>query len=306
MKCASGAICKGNGQSCIADVECCNNSCLVGMCTGTSSCLLLGEVCSGGQCCSGQCLGSHCTFYNYCRADGEYCDQNSDCCNNICLTSTKRCAVTSGACVPTHQPCSGVRSCCNTMCVDVGLVAGVGYCYPIGGCKTYMDICTKDQDCCSLKCGAPDPKAGGMRRCERYGNCLPPGDVCGGLGASQNCCDGGKAICQKTSTGVSRCWPNYGGACFPDGAECHMSDECCSHLCLPDSTSSTGFRCGAQCIPLGSGTCTTDADCCSPGVCQNGVCLEGGSTCVPLGGPCLITSDCCIGICQGGFCAAPG
>jgi hypothetical protein len=206
--------------------------------------------------------------------------------------------------VVTNEPCTGVRSCCDTLCLDAGLGTGVGYCFAIGGCKTYADTCTKDKDCCSGKCGTPD--AAGLRRCDKVGSCVPDGDVCGGLGASQNCCSGGKDGCHKTITGVSRCVPNFGTTCYGTGHSCSLADECCSFVCTPDPTSPTGFSCNASCIPLGSGTCTTDADCCSGGLCQGGVCKPSGSTCVPVGGKCTSTVDCCFGSCVGGFCSGAG
>jgi hypothetical protein len=202
--------------------------------------------------------------------------------------------------VPTNEPCSGLRSCCNTLCLDDGLGTGSGYCYPIGGCKPYQDYCTKDKDCCSGKCGTAD--SSGLRRCDRVGSCVPDGDVCGGLGASQNCCNGGKSGCHTSSTGVSRCIANYGGACYSAGAACSLGDECCSGICLPDPSSTTGFSCGATCIPLGAGTCTTDADCCTGGLCQSGICQSGGSSCVALGGDCSSTAQCCAGSCASGTC----
>jgi hypothetical protein len=241
------------------------------------------------------CLGGHCSFYNYCHADGDFCQTNTDCCNGLCIAATHRCD-SENSCTPTNEPCGGLRSCCNTVCTDTGL--GTGYCYPIGGCHTYDDFCTQNQDCCSLKCGSPDTY--GLRRCDKL-NCLPDGDVCGGLGASENCCNGGKAVCHKTSTGVSRCQANFGGTCYAIGHSCAFADECCNHLCLPDPNSSTGFSCGTACIPLNQGTCTTDTDCCS-GVCQSGICKYSGTSCVPLGGSCQLTAQCCQGSCYLGTC----
>ena len=161
------------------------------------------------------------------------------------------------------------------------------------------DVCTSDLECCSGSCGTAD--ADGVRRCVRAQNCQPDGDVCGGNGASQNCCNGGKANCVNTSDGVKRCEPNAGGACYPAGHACSLCDSCCSHVCIPGA-STTGFVCAASCVPLNSGTCTADSDCCDGGACQNGVCVPTGTTCTPIGGTCQQTSDCCKGSCVGGFC----
>jgi hypothetical protein len=199
-------------------------------------------------------------------------------------------------CVPINEPCTGLRSCCDTLCVPNNF--GSSYCYPMCGCRPLDDVCTSDVECCSESCGAPD--SFGVRRCAKVGNCLPDGDVCGGLGASQNCCNGGKPNCIKTSDGVSRCLPNEGAACYPAGHPCALCDSCCSHVCLPGAT---GFTCAATCLPIGGSVCTSDSDCCAPGVCQDGVCVQGGPPCAPIGAACMVSSDCCNGSCIGGFCA---
>src|SRR5207237_855787 len=128
----------------------------------------LGEACNS-NCCSQTCLGGHCAWDNWCRSGGDICNVNADCCDGICDPNAHRCDLVS-SCVPTNEPCSGLRSCCNTACVDNGL--GTAFCYPIGGCRAYDDVCTKDADCCSLICDVPD--ALGLRRCSKKGwACLP-------------------------------------------------------------------------------------------------------------------------------------
>jgi hypothetical protein len=231
---------------------------------------------------------------------GDICNANADCCSGICDTAKHRCDAVA-QCVPTNEPCTGLRSCCNTLCVDNGLGLGVGFCYPIGGCRVLNDVCTSDASCCSGKCGAPD--ALGLRRCQNPVNCLADGEVCGGQGASQNCCNGGKSHCVKTVNGVSRCLGTAGGACYQNGQACHFGQECCSGLCLPDASSSTGFSCGTKCVAIGSGTCTSDADCCTGGLCQAGICVQSGQSCSSLGGMCTTSADCCVGGCLNNACA---
>jgi hypothetical protein len=54
-----------------------------------------------------------------------------------------------------------------------------------------------------------------------------------------------------------------------------------------------GFWALAQCIDTGQGTCMYGYECCS-GYCDQGICfMPGGSTCVPIGSACNMTSDCC-------------
>jgi hypothetical protein len=301
LTCSAAGQCTQTGGGCMYNAQCCSNQCTAGTCQGSGGCSTLGESCS--NCCSGTCLGGRCFFYNYCRAGGDLCAQNSDCCDGVCDPSTHRCD-SQTQCVLTNEPCTGLRSCCDTLCVADNF--GSSYCYPMCGCRAVNDVCTSDKQCCTGSCGAPDSL--GLKRCNKMGpltggaNCLADGDVCGGLGASQNCCNGGKSSCRKTSDGVSRCFPTGGGACFAAGVACSLCDQCCSHLCLPNAGSTTGFSCGSMCIPLGSGTCTVDTDCCAGAVCQGGICVTSGETCIGLGGPCMQTSDCCFGACTSNTC----
>ena len=303
LKCSGAKQCVPAGGPCADKVECCGAVCTNGLCvTPNKICSSLGETCPGNNsCCSGVCLGGRCSFFNFCRAGGDICAANGQCCDGVCDPNAKRCGLLT-QCVPTNEPCSGLRSCCNTLCVSDNL--GSSYCYAMCGCRPYNDVCTDHKQCCSGQCGGPDLL--GLRRCERAQNCVPDGDVCGGQGASQNCCTGGKAMCQKTGNGVSRCVPNFGQACYGAGKACSLCDSCCSNVCIPDMNSPTGFACAAMCIPINQGTCTADSDCCAGGVCQKGICVPSGRPCVGLGGSCMFTSDCCVGSCLGGKCVEIG
>jgi hypothetical protein len=126
------------------------------------------------------------------------------------------------------------------------------------------------------------------------------GNICGAgtlldggsvdVNASQNCCDGKKAVCNVDSTGVPRCFgggsidggtatcPNgYTGAdgcCIGSGGVCQFSDQCCSNaLCLP--------------APDGGAFLTCQSPSCSP---VGTRCDQGGVTCCP-GTQCLATSE---------------
>jgi hypothetical protein len=107
-----------------------------------------------------------------------------------------------------------------------------------------------------------------------------------------------------------------------------VPEECCSHVCVANPNSPTGYACVGACLPLsgqdcssmscGAGTvcvnnlcvnqppCSADADCCNGATCQNGNCVSTGQSCVQLGGSCTNNSDCCNGNCAGGFCARTG
>jgi hypothetical protein len=299
LLCSTAKQCvKANG-ACQSNAECCGNVCTNKVCTEPNgNCAILGETCaSNNSCCSGVCLAGRCSFFNFCRAMGDICGADADCCDGVCDPNAHRCD-SAQMCVTTNEPCTGLRSCCDTLCVPTGF--GTSYCYPMCGCHAYDDVCTSDKQCCSGSCGAPDNL--GLRRCARAQNCQPDGDVCGGNGASQNCCSGGKANCQKTGDGVSRCVPNFGMACFGAGHACSLCDSCCSNVCLPDANSVTGFSCAASCIPLNQGTCTADSDCCPGGVCQEGKCVPSGQGCAGLGAACQQNADCCLGTCIAGKC----
>jgi hypothetical protein len=85
-----------------------------------------------------------------------------------------------------------------------------------------------------------------------------------------------------TETGLAE-----GGSCKPDQASCASYTECCSAAC----------SLAGKCCELGMAPCMTNADCCSAraGVCQGGFCA-----CVPTGGQCINSVDCCSRNCQQG------
>jgi len=269
---------------------------------------------------------------NFCRADGDLCQLDTDCCNHSCDPTTGRCRA-AGSCAEQNDPCGGVRSCCDTLCVPNS--QNLGYCTAIGGCRVQGEPCVADLDCCSdyvngtLHPGACAADSSGVKRCQKMTPCLADGEVCGGQGASQNCCaaQGNQKNCWPTSSGVSRCFAK--GVCLDAGTAanptpCTVPDECCSGICVPNPNSPTGFGCQGACLPVGGQACsamtcgaglscvnnvcvddppcTADADCCTGGQCQNGTCVTTGQTCSPIGGTCKSTADCCEGTCTGGFC----
>jgi hypothetical protein len=221
------------------------------------------------------------------------------------------CAAT-GACAVAGEPCgtegfSG--SCCTTACLDA-TGSGTATCQPLGGCRVQDEPCTSDAQCCSGGCEARGTAADGrpLMRCANTGSCVPGGEVCGGAGATSNCCPngGGDTGCEPATTGVRRClggddtctlpthectsteecctdtYPDIecsvgrGGAmicCLPDGAECDFGDVCCGGICTPGADGV--LRCGDMCIPDG-GACTAAADCCGCACVSDGA---GGMAC---------------------------
>jgi len=350
-------LCKQEGVDCAGDAECCTGVCS-GTCQGLSSCGTLGELCNGDTaCCSGLCLGSpgRCAFNSVCRANEDVCSTSAECCNGVCDKSLANARTGTcrkeNACNASNEPCGGTRSCCGTLCVQSGF-NGTGLCMPVGGCRVLGEVCTVrtgynypttplSTECCSGSCDFADNDhtVPTLYRCAKRTACLQPGEICGGQGASNNCCESAELGCQPTIDGLMRCSP----FCRSAGAECYFfSDECCSHICVPDprclaspplpGCSSTGFQCSGECLPItgqactgdpGQGTCaddlmyctggvctnnppcTSDSDCCSSGRCQNGNCVM-GNACSPLGGSCNTPADCCDGDCIGGTCQIGG
>jgi len=61
----------------------------------------------------------------------------------------------------------------------------------------------------------------------------------------------------------------------------------------------------AACVPLG-GACTVSIDCCTGDVCLGNVCTDQPPTCVPDGAKCSASAPCCFGTCQSGICSSKG
>src|SRR5581483_7887222 len=142
------------------------------------------------------------------------------------------------------------------------------------------EVCTANSQCCSGLCTFAD-NTNTLKRCAKNGSCLKDGEVCGGQGASQNCCN---SDCKTTSIGVKRCFG--GAACKAAGASCTQCDDCCSHVCAPNGGSPTGFSCAATCLPLAGMSCNAPGDCGSPLL------------------TCTTNADCCVGTCVFGFCGS--
>src|SRR5205814_1775118 len=110
-------------------------------------------------------------------------------------------------------------------------------------------------------CGAADSL--GLRRCQNPPSCQPPGEVCGGLGATQNCCcPRGQDCCRNTITGVPRCFAQAQGACIP--TSCTSNNQC-----------DVGFPCTRDNDCAGGETCNTAIGKCNTG----NVCIVGQNTC---------------------------
>ncbi len=77
--------CKGEGESCTDNSQCCNENCDGGTCTSGDICRIDGDTCTdNAHCCSSNCDASICTSGDDCRLNGEDCSEHSQCCGQNC------------------------------------------------------------------------------------------------------------------------------------------------------------------------------------------------------------------------------
>jgi hypothetical protein len=179
-----------------------------------------------------------------------------------------------------------------------------------------------------------DPSSKDDFRCTGGTSCNPPGNICGGSGAvnaSQNCCDGKKAVCKPDSNGIHRCFggcpdddcsacpsgydANDPDCCIPAAPDqasattanvCQFRDQCCGGApCVPDA--SGVLHCvaaPAACKPAGT-SCDGegDATCCAPNSCLfdatagGDICKVDSTACTATGDGCADDSECCSRVC---------
>lgn len=348
--------CTTLGNACAASTECCSANCQGGVCVQAYSCNAYGDVCYLNQdCCSGLCSTNATTTVpstpgrclspsGGCTEDGNPCAGASNCCTRLCVdlgSGATVCAV-AGGCRMTGDYCDPTEFKSTTPCTTSNVSTT---CWPTYGNNSTCSggFCTNPNGaCCGGNADQLNPNGYGVKcepkqvgappTCSNGQSCNPAGNICGGSGtvnASQNCCDGKKAVCKADSSGIMRCFggcpnddcskcptgydPNNPGCCIEAGQVCQFSDQCCNGApCVPDS--SGVLRCaltGGSCLPQGD-TCdpTSGPPCCTGLTCtstSNGYeCLSGsGGTCGAPGSSCTSGDQCCTGICwEGVVCAS--
>jgi hypothetical protein len=317
-----------------------------------------------GDCCSGNCVSNGggpegtCLPAYTCHAYYDLCFRNEECCSGVCdltQSSPGRCTQMPGACTQDGNPCAGSSNCCSRLCQDLG--SGVKVCQPAAGCRMTGDYCDKTQACCGgsadgmhpvnnyygVFCDtagkrdyAPynDPSSQDDFRCTNGTSCNPPGNICGGSGAtnaSQNCCDGKKAVCKPDSNGIYRCFgggstscpagydANDPACCIPaqdpvaltTASVCQFRDQCCNGApCVPDVDGVLHCTAVTTCKAAGT-TCSgvDDPSCCAPNSCQEigtGIfqCAVDTTQCVATSGACNTSGECCSRECFQNKCVA--
>ncbi len=330
--CSSATSCVADNQACTTSAECCGQNCTGNKCVPLSTaCLTAGNPCTTGgdgsaasQCCSGLCTGGKCVLgSSFCIQPGDACSRDTDCCGGWCNKASGATlgvcqdVQTSGAGNCTHDGvvCNGCGSCCSRNCGPWALT-GVNVCQPGLGCKILNSLCTTDKECCGGDTGdvtctpGTGPQGITIGVCTQNHSLQVAGGICGlsggnACGNAQHDCECPVSpkiqCCGFDTLGLPRClgFGQCGDAgtgifkgtdpacCRQGGQTCHTASECCNlSPCVPDETGT--LRC------LG----TTPND--------------GGIVCLPSGGKCTATGDCCTGlVCNitpgagSGTCGAP-
>jgi hypothetical protein len=260
-----------------------------------------------------------CITGGVCRLSGEVCAADSDCCNGLCEDGY--CAKIEGqgvvSCRVVGEACDQASDCCSYSCFDDG--TGFKSCHYLGGCRPYGELCTDSSQCCSSadSCNGNAtpaecvPLVGNdgverpVGRCDLIQGPKPAGEVCDSRFAGTHDCCGGDDACKATTLGIERCFgaeftPGDGTPpveCLMNGADCAISDQCCSGLCAPDMNGDLKCTDGT-CTPDGD-ACTNSGDCCSGNCNSDGVCgAEDMPMCTANGVACTMDGDCCSNYCD--------
>lgn len=274
--------CKTAGNECGANAECCSKFCVNGRCSGQPSfCTQLGDACINDfECCTGICNKQASDPAGICAEPIAPGATGCLAAGSVCGAGAEGDAGTNDAGVPL---CGG--ACCSRSCFPYG-PTGVLVCQPPSGCRPTGEICQQDSDCC----GAPGSLDGDesnvhcskdpnqpVGRCDNGNKCRAAGAICkpanGSCNAENNCCAGNvntdPSVCQQDLLGIPRC--TGAGPCDDAGSKagqpCASSADCCGLSCVPNKNAGDAgppFICGdGTCVPAG-GECTTTADCCAP------------------------------------------
>jgi hypothetical protein len=233
----------------------------------------IGDICrADNECCGGKCTLADGATLGVCTVA----DATGD---SGCLSAGEVCS--DGATYDPSVPlptCGG--ECCSRACFPYG-PTGVLICQPPSGCHPTGELCREDGDCCGAEglpdgdmarttCSKPNPDDA-IGRCDKGNRCEPAGGICRldevSCSATANCCAGNvhqEMVCKQDSLGIPRCLGADIDCTDPEsliGMACASSADCCNLPCLPNPGGDPPFVCGGMCVPAG-GTCTTTADCC--------------------------------------------
>jgi hypothetical protein len=321
---AGGEVSTPSG--CVADDADCNTNedCCSGTCAGTctplnATCKTAGNPCEqNGDCCSKYCdPDKKCSLASsYCVQPGDACLGDDDCCTGSCDVANgaplgmcvELTATVTGCNGRAGTVCSDCSDCCSRQCVAFGQT-GIRICAPSNGCRATGELCLEDTDCCGGQQGGlpgdgnifcdKEPGAS-FGLCRNPVACNPQGNVCQysnyecGLSAQRNnCCNalGGSGTCEIDAFGVPRC-NGLADNCRITGETCSSSADCCSPgLCVPDV--GDVLRCTAQTCQVAGATCTGNADCCVGTQCNRPLGAIGGICEAVAGQTCALYGQSC-------------
>jgi len=297
---ASPMDCLGLGEPCTDPVECCSGRCEMDslgetVCQPGDGCRGTDEACDiAAQCCTLFCDGGFCAEGGICEPAGGTCDEASDCCGNDCDIGQSLCLDSGAPCQPLGDTCSNDGNCCSGRCGEVA--PGDLRCLPIGPCASADEVCNDNSECCNQSC------VNGL--CESLGGCTTVYEPCSGGG---ECCSG---ICADPGTGYPVCL--YIGGCTPIGEICQVDEDCCSfgnpNLPGPACTlDGSALRCadppaclddGELCDYAASNNCCSGGQShCMPTSIGVSRCFFSDTECIPTGGECSFSDECCVGVC---------
>jgi hypothetical protein len=264
----AGAPSCGNNGSCNGAGKCQNypsgTVCLAQSCSAST--LMASSRCDGaGKCVAG--ATSSCAPYS-CGATAclTVCGGNTDCLSpNVCT------AMSCGK-YPIGAACAVNNDCSTNFCAQ-------GYC-----CNT---ACTGTCQSCAISAGICIDVPAGQ---DPLSQCSDAGaTTCGNNGS----CNGAGA-CQKYAAGTQCAPPSCTGSTYAPAAVCTGTGTCT----LATSSSCGVYSCDTT-NKICKITCTVDADCTTPNICNAGTC-----TLAPLAHACTVASACASGLCQQGVCCA--
>lgn len=279
---AGAAKCRGDGEICRKNGDCCAGTCgpkdrrgrqYCGCPPNTTSCgntcCTAGQTCLDGACCpaANVCEGACCATGTGCL-EGQCCP-NDRICGDNCCSAGETCI--DGACCPADQTCDGLCCADSENCVNGACCAsacGDECCGPTETCRTHgnLQFCCTDPDYSYVVVVCPDGSQDGtVPGCVGF-CCISNQEACpvcvNGV-CSGICCDEGLQCCNGVCCQSGEvCQNNVCTGCEPEKL-CLSNTECCAaeESCLAMGCCPTERVCGASCC-VGEEVCFIESGVC--------------------------------------------
>lgn len=133
--------CQPDGSACTASNQCCDASCLNGLC---QPCIPNSQPCSfNSDCCSAMCIDGTC---NFCTVNGESCLDSTQCCSGICeadvcvsVTSTTSTSTSSSTSSSTSTLNTSTTTLTTTTSTSTSTTTSTTLCTAIGATQPHAD-----------------------------------------------------------------------------------------------------------------------------------------------------------------------